>query len=892
MDEPITPPPPDLPDEQPHNTFTSDLDSDLQETEFGKVKHSNIVTEMQRSYLDYAMSVIVSRALPDVRDGLKPVHRRILYAMKDMGLEQPAKYVKCAKVVGEVLGKYHPHGDSSVYEALVRLAQDFTLRYPLVDGQGNFGSVDGDSAAAMRYTECRLSKISSYMLADIDKATVPTIDNFDNTIQEPTVLPSILPNLLLMGAEGIAVGMATKIPPHNLNEIGQAILASIKKSTTTLTEMRYINNDDSDPFANILNAKPQVPWETPIPDPQINFQSSISLDDLIEIIPGPDFPTAAYAFDKNIIRQVYATGKGSIPMRAKTDTEETKTGKTRIIVTELPYQVNKADLVAKIADLVRDRRIEGISDLRDESDRTGMRIVIELKKDAKPKSVLNQLYKHTPLQNNFPANIVALVDGTPQQLGLKQILHEYIRHRHTVVIKRSQFDLRNARYRAHILEGLKIALDHIDEIIKTIRASKDTDEARTNLINKFGLTEIQSNAILEMQLRKLSGLERQKIEDEYNEVMVSIQYLEGLLTNPEKITSVISDEIKELLKNFGDERRTKIIPHPLGDFNEEDLVPKQKTVVAITNSGYVKRLSPDVFRQQNRGGKGVSGMTTKTEDDISHVISAETHDHILFFTNKGRVFKLKVWELPEGSRISKGSAIVNLLNVEQGENVQSILTLNNEDFKDTSKFILLTTIKGTVKKTSLSDYMNIRTNGLIAIKLQDNDQLAKALATSGQDHLLLISHQGKSIRFSETDIRPTGRDTMGVIGMKLSNDDFVVGSEVITQTTDDHTTILVVMENGLGKKTPISQFPLQGRGGQGVKIANVTSKTGAVVSARLVNSNTEALLLTTKSAQIIKLPISNIPTLGRATQGVILMRPRAGDIISAVAILEKEIIEN
>ncbi len=895
------PPTPNSPENEglatPDITHSTINHENLISTAYGKILQASITGEMQRFYLDYAMSVIVSRALPDIRDGLKPVHRRILFAMKEMNLEPPARYVKSAKVVGEVMGKFHPHGDSAIYESIVRLAQDFSLRYPLVDGQGNFGSIDGDSAAAMRYTECRLAKIASTLVMDLDKATVPMSFNFDNTQQEPDVMPSLLPNLLLMGAEGIAVGMATKIPPHNLTEVCNGILATIKKSTSELTEMTYLGTDgEVDPFANILSAKPTVPWETPIPNPKVTFHSDITLDELITHIPGPDFPTSGYIFDQTIIRNVYATGKGSIPMRAKTDTEESKTGRTSIVVSELPYQVNKATLVAKIAELVRDKKVDGISDLRDESDRQGIRVVIELKKDAKPKAVLNQLYKHTQLQTNFPANIVALVDGTPQTVSLKQILTEYVKHRQVIIVRRSQFDLRNARYRAHILEGLKIALDHIDEIIKTIRASKDTDEAKNNLMSKFGLSEIQSVAILDMQLRKLSGLERKKIEDEYNEIMATIRHLEDLLMHPEKIITVISDEVKQLIKDFGDERRTKIVPHPLGDFNEEDLVPREKTVIAITNSGYVKRLQPQAFRQQKRGGKGVSGMTTKAEDDIAHIISAETHDHILFFTDKGKVFKLKVWELPEGSRTSKGSSLVNLLNIESTETVQSLLTLNNEQFQNKSQYVLLTTRKGTVKKTALSEYANIRVNGLIAINLKDDDKLVRALATQGKDHLLLVSYNGKSIRFSEEDIRATGRDTMGVIGMKLSSpDDYVVGCEVISsgmETLNPKPTILVVMENGLGKQTVISQFPLQGRGGQGVKIANVTAKTGHIVAARLVNQDSLELLITTKSAQVIKLPIKNVPTLGRATQGVILMRPRPNDFVTTAAVLEGEIIND
>lgn len=871
-------------------------------TPYGRIMSAPIIREMQRFYLDYAMSVIVSRALPDVRDGLKPVHRRILFAMyNDLNLAQPAKHVKCAKVVGQVLANYHPHGDAPVYESLVRLAQDFSLRYPLVDGQGNFGSIDGDSAAAMRYTECRLEKISSTLINDIDKNTVPMSDNFDATAKEPNVLPALLPNLLLMGAEGIAVGMATKIPPHNLTEVTNAILTTIKKGKTSVIEAdTTVVAEEDNEFINLLaESKPNVPWKTPIPNPKVGFDSNITIDELISIIPGPDFPTAGYIFDTDVIRAVYTTGRGSIPMRGKTDVEEIKGGKFQIIITELPYQVNKANLVAKIAELVKDKRIEGISDLRDESDREGIRVVVELKRDSNPKKVLNQLYKHTQLQTNFPANMVALVNGTPQLLNLKLILLEYIKHRQVVIIRRSQHDLHNARYRAHILEGLKIALDHIDEIIKTIRSSKDTETAKSNLMGKFGLTDIQAVAILDMQLRRLSGLERQKIEDEYKEVMALIDYLEGLLNNPERIADVIRDEVKKLRDDFGDERRTMVVPQPLGEFNEEDLIPNQTTIIALTDSGYVKRLDPAGFKNQRRGGKGITGMTTKEADDISHVRTASTHDFVLFFTNKGRVFKLRVYELPEGSRTAKGTSIVNLLNVGQDERVQSMLTLTPQDFLS-SKFIVLGTKQGLIKKTAVTEFANIRTSGIIAINLQDKDQLIGAQLSSGKDHIFIATYQGKSIRFAEADLRATGRDTMGVIGIKRgSKEDYAVTVLVFpaefTQPDDkrrkSYQNLLIVMEKGLGKQSPLKDFPLQSRGGQGVKVANITSKTGNLVGVHLITEEVTQLVITTKQAQIIRMLLRNIPVLSRPTQGVILMRPRPGDQVTAITTLGEEVAE-
>lgn len=807
---------------------------------------------MQKNFLDYAMSVIVSRALPDVRDGLKPVHRRILYAMHDMGLRASGKHKKSATVVGEVLGKYHPHGDSSVYDAMVRLAQEFSMRYPLVDGQGNFGSIDGDSPAAMRYTEAKMSRISEEMMADIEKETVDTSPNFDNSIQEPVFLPAKLPNLLLMGSDGIAVGMATKIPPHNLGEVVDA--------TTHLIE-----NPDA------------------------------TVDDLMQFVKGPDFPTHGYIYDAKAIAEVYATGRGRIVCRGKAEIEESKSGKSQIVITEIPYQVNKAEMVARIADLVHTKKIEGISDLRDESDREGIRVVIELKRDGKPKSILNNIYKHTSLQTTFPANFVALVEGTPRTIGLKEILVEYIKHRQLVIRRRSEFDLKQARARAHILEGLKIALDHLDAVIKTIRESKDSDEARTNLMSRFGLSELQATAILDMQLRRLAALERKKIEDEYKSIMEFIGWLEDLLAHPEKILGVIKTELAEIKEKYNDPRRTKVYKSAIGEFSEEDLIPSEDTVITVSATGYIKRQNPSVFRTQHRGGKGVTGMTTKDEDEVAHILSANTHDDLLFFTDKGRVFKVKVYDLPEGSRQAKGQAVVNLINITQDEKLQTLLNLGKGD---TTKHLLMATSRGTVKKSKLADFDNIRTSGIIAIKLEAGDSLKWVKPTTGTDQVLLVSRGGKSIRFIEEDVRPTARDTMGVRGIELKGDDYVVGMEVFPSTKEAPTDrrrktfedVLIITERGLGKRTSVRQWPLQKRGGQGVKAAQLTDKTGEIVACIGVDENVEQIVLTSKSAQVIKLPLKNIPQLGRDTQGVILMRfSTKSDKVAAVTYLDKEI---
>ncbi|MCL4397466.1 DNA gyrase subunit A [Patescibacteria group bacterium] len=809
----------------------------------GKILSSEITSEMESAYLDYAMSVIVSRALPDVRDGLKPVHRRIIYAMHKIGLHHSSKHAKSAAVVGEVLKNYHPHGDIPVYDALVRMAQDFSLRYPLIDGQGNFGSVDGDPPAAMRYTEARMAAVSDALLADIEKETVDFIPNYSNTDVEPVYLPALLPNLLLMGADGIAVGMATKIPPHNLGEVVDAICFLIDKG-----------------------------------------EENTTVEDLVQFIKGPDFPTGGIIYDQKEILAAYGTGKGKIVVRARTEIEEQSNGKSAIIVTEIPYQINKADLVARIADLVKDKKIEGISDLRDESDRRGMRIYIELKRDARPQAVLNNLFKHTELQTSYPVNIVALVDQTPQTLTLKMILEEFLKHRQNVVTRRSQFELKEAKAREHILEGLKIAVDHIDEVIDLIKKAASAEDAKTKLMAKYKLTDIQATAILDMQLRRLAALERQKIEDELAMVRETIAYLEDLLAHPEKIRKVIKDELQKLKEKYGDERRTKVIKGKVGEFSEEDLVPNDPMVVTLTKTGYVKRLSPSSYRAQARGGKGVTGMATKEEDEIEHLVSASAHDNILFFTNKGKVYQTKVYELPEAGRTAKGQAIVNIINTAQGEAVQSVLSYpNTPNIPNAPKYVFLATRRGTVKKTPIEDFANIRKNGLTAIKLEDNDELVWAKLTSGNDEIILVTHDGKSIRFAEKQAKPQGRDTIGVRGIKLAKEDYVVGMECAHDGD-----LLVVSEKGIGKRTEMKQFPKQGRGGMGVKAMQITPKTGKLVTARAIDDNIDQLILTSAKGIVIKLPLVSVPRLSRATQGVILMRfSDSSDHLAAVATLEK-----
>lgn len=866
--------------------------------DIGKIQNTEITTELSKSYLDYAMSVIVARALPDVRDGLKPVHRRILYAMHLMGLHYTGSpTTKSAKVVGEVLGKYHPHGDTAVYDAMVRLAQTFSMRYPLVHGQGNFGSVDGDSAAAMRYTEVKLAKISDMMLTDMEKETVDFTDNFDATLKEPVFLPAILPNLLLMGSEGIAVGMATKIPPHNLSEVVDAIAATIKSGRVISEGTAHKDQTDFviKKIELVASGQSKALSEVEVDPSSISFESDIELEELTNIVPGPDFPTGGAIYDANSLKEVYATGRGRIVVRGIAEITEGAKGKTQIIITELPYQVNKAELVAKIAELVKDKKVVGISDLRDESDKDGMRVVVDLKRDAKPKSVLNNIYKHTRLQSSFPANIVALVDGTPHTLNLKQILSEFIKHRQKVVTRRTIFDLTEAKKRAHILEGLKIALDNLDAVIKTIRESKTQDDAKKNLIERFKLSEIQATAILDMQLRRLAALEREKIEKEYEEIEKLIDQLISILRDPQKVLDIIVSELSDLKEKYGDARRTKIYKSALGEISEEDLVAKEETLITITKTGYIKRLSASSYRAQRRGGKGVIGMTTKEEDEIEHILSASTHDNLLFFTNRGRVFGTKAWEIPETSRQAKGQALVNLLNLESGEEIRSVLPLSKESG---IKNLIMATKAGLIKKTNISEFENLRSSGLIAIKLKADDQLISVHPTRGEDHIILLTKDAKSIRFPEANVRPMGRATTGVTGIKMEANDELIGMDVFpgkeTIPADKRKKyfrdILTIAEKGLGKRTPIHLFPIQKRAGKGVKAAIVTDKTGDLKTAAMVTRNIDQVIITSKMGQVIKLPLKNIPQLGRATQGVILMRfADKGDSVAAAAVLEKAV---
>ncbi len=805
------------------------------------LKMRSLSKEMEESYLDYAMSVIVSRALPDVRDGLKPVHRRILYAMHGLGLRSSASFRKSAAVVGEVLGKYHPHGDSAVYESMVRMAQDFSLRYPTVRGQGNFGSIDGDSAAAMRYTEAKLEKISDEMLADIDKETVNWNDNYDGRYKEPYVLPSKIPQLLLNGTTGIAVGMATSIHPHNLGEIIDGVI-------------HLIDNPEA------------------------------TIDDLMEFIKGPDFPTAGKIYDIEAIKQAFVTGRGGITMRARAEIEERKGGKYAIVITEIPYQVNKASLVEKIANLVRDKKIVGISDIRDESNKDGIRIVIELKRDSFPKKILNQLYKLTLMQTNFNMNMIALVDGIqPRLLNLKQVLEYFIIHRQEVITRRTQFELKVAKKRAHILEGLQIAIDNIDAVIETIKKSETKEKAHEALMKKFKLSEKQATAILEMRLQTLAGLERKKIEDEYKEKLALINKLESILKDPKEILKIIKEELAEIKEKYADERRTEIVPQGLGKFSDRDTIPNEPMIVILSKEGYVKRVPPSTFRAQHRGGKGIVGVTTKEEDEIMIIRHAKNHDNSLFFTNKGRVFQLPVYEIPQTSRQAKGQPIVNLLQLGEGEVVTAMLIVKD---KLKGESLMMATRNGTIKKTAVSEFKNVRRNGLIAIRLRDKDSLEWVREVSKENEVVIVTRNGKSIRFNEKDIRPIGRASMGVRGIKLKDKDRVVEMDVVS---DPQAVLFVLMENGLGKSTKVSSYRLQSRGGTGVKTAQVTNKTGHVVGAKIIEPHHEGdIILISKKGQLIRMNLKDIPTQGRATQGVYLMRLKGGDKVSNLSVIRTD----
>ncbi len=805
-----------------------------QERRDGKIIEKDIEHEMREAYISYAMSVIVSRALPDVRDGLKPVHRRILYAMHEDGITADKPYRKCANTVGSVLGRYHPHGDSSVYDAMVRLAQDFTMRYPLIDGHGNFGSVDGDSPAAMRYTEARMSKISQYMLSDIEKNTVDFMPNYDDRLQEPTVLPARIPALLVNGSSGIAVGMATNIPPHNLREVVDGII-------------KIIDED------NVTN------------------------EDLMQIIKGPDFPTGATILGIEGIKQAYTTGKGKITMRAEAEIEEMSGNRQRILVTSLPYQVNKAKLVKNISDLVKEKKVEGISEVRDESDRKEKtRVVIELKRDANAQVILNQLYKHTQMQETFGAIMLALVDGEPKILTLKEMLECYINHRKEVVLRRTKFDLDKALARAHILEGLKIALDNIDEVIEIIRSSYDDPKER--LMERFGLSDVQAQAILDMRLKTLSGLQREKIEEEYNELMKLIAHLKDILNSERLVFDIIKEELIEIKNKFGDERKTKIVAAD-GEFVVEDLIKEEQTVVALTHFGYIKRMPIDTYKSQRRGGKGITGIATREEDFVKQIFTASTHDTILFFTNKGKLYKLRGFEIPEAGRTAKGTAIVNLLSLDPGEKVSAVIPIQN--FAE-GKYLLMATKHGLIKKTALTEYNSSRKTGLQGITLKEEDELIAVRLTDGQDNIVLVSRNGMCITFDEKDVRPIGRVSQGVIGIRLDDDDELIGMESVI--AGGKATLLAITENGFGKRTELDEYRVQIRGGKGVITYKITQKTGKLVGVRIADDNDDVMLIT-DTGTIIRLKVKDISVLGRSTQGVTLMRTTDGGKVVSIETL-------
>ncbi|UFJ40458.1 DNA gyrase subunit A [Brevibacillus humidisoli] len=790
----------------------------------------DISQEMRSSFIDYAMSVIVSRALPDVRDGLKPVHRRILYAMHDMGLTPDKAFRKSAHVVGEVMANYHPHGDSAIYETMVRLAQNFNIRYTLVEGQGNFGSVDGDPAAAMRYTESRLSKLALELLRDIEKETVDFTPNYDGHKEEPVVLPSRFPNLLVNGASGIAVGMATNIPPHNLGEVIDGVTAMIDNPNITIQE-------------------------------------------LMQIIKGPDFPTAGEILGRSGIRKAYETGRGSIVMRAKTLIEE-ENGKARIIVTEIPYQVNKARLVEKIAELVREKKIDGITDLRDESDRKGMRIVIELRRDVIPKVVLNNLFKHTQMQSTFGVNMLALVEGRPRVLNLRDLVYHYLEHQRVIIRRRTEYDLRQAEARAHILEGLRIALDHIDEIISLIRASQTTEEAREGLMSQFGLSYDQAQAILDMRLQRLTGLEREKIENEYQELLAKINEYRAILADEGKIYAIVREEMNEIKAKFADERRTRITINE-DSIEDADLIPEEDVVITLTHSGYIKRLPVSTYRSQKRGGRGVQGIGTREDDFVEHLHITNSHDYIMFFTNKGKVYRLKGYEIPDLSRTAKGTPIINLIQIEKGEHVSTVIPVK-EFRKD--RYLFFATKKGVVKKTELSAYENVRKVGLFAINLREDDELIGVRFTDGDQEIIMGTKKGMSVRFREEDVRTMGRGATGVKGITLDPDDDVIDMDVVKENAD----VLIVTAKGYGKRTPIAEYRLQSRGGKGIKTHNVTERSGQVVGLKVVESD-EDLMIVTTTGIIIRLEVKGISTMGRYTQGVKLIRLAENEEVGSVA---------
>ncbi|MEJ9230130.1 DNA gyrase subunit A [Peribacillus butanolivorans] len=812
----------------------------MSENERSGVKEINISTEMRTSFLDYAMSVIVSRALPDVRDGLKPVHRRILYAMNDLGMTSDKPFKKSARIVGEVIGKYHPHGDSAVYETMVRMAQPFNYRYMLVDGHGNFGSVDGDQAAAMRYTEARMSKISMELLRDLNKDTVNYQDNYDGSEREPAVMPARFPNLLVNGSSGIAVGMATNIPPHQLGEVIDGVLALSKNPDITIPE-------------------------------------------LMEFIPGPDFPTAGLILGRSGIRKAYETGKGSIIQRARVEIEEKSNGKQVILVKEIPYQVNKARLIEKIAELARDKKIEGITDLRDESDRNGMRIVMELRKDVNANVLLNNLYKHTAMQTTFGINLLALVDGQPKVLNLKQCLHYYLEHQQVVIRRRTEFELRKAEARAHILEGLRIALDNLDAVITLIRGSQTTDIAREGLMTQFSLSEKQAQAILDMRLQRLTGLEREKIEDEYQALMALIAEYKAILADEEKVLEIIREELLEIKERFNDKRRTEITLVGFESLEDEDLIPEENIIVTLTHNGYIKRLPATTYRSQKRGGRGIQGMGTNADDFVGHLLTTSTHDTLLFFTNKGKVYRSKGYEIPEYGRTAKGLPLINLLEVDKGEWVNAIIPV--KEFVD-DWYLFFTTRHGISKRTPLSSFANIRNNGLIALGLREDDELISVRLTNGEKQIIIGTKAGMMIRFPETDVRTMGRTAAGVKGISLRADDEVVGMEILEENEE----VLIVTKNGYGKRTSAEEYRIQSRGGKGIKTCNVTEKNGELIAVKTVTGEEEDLMLITAAGVLIRMEVEGISKTGRNTQGVKLIRLESADneYVSTVAIVGRE----
>lgn len=853
----------------------------------------DIVSELKQSYIDYAMSVIVSRALPDVRDGLKPVQRRIMYSMYSSGILPSTPYKKVARIVGDVMGKYHPHGDASVADALVRMAQDFSMRYTLVDGQGNYGSIDGDPAAAMRYIEARLEKLGHEMLKGVEE-TVDFGPNYDGNEIEPQVLPAAVPNLLLNGGEGIAVGMATKIPPHNLNELVGALVKMVDNGNSW--DFNELSDSKVD-YKEVLKRREEI---ANLPKNRFHrFNTQLEVKDLLTEIKGPDFPTGGHIYNAKSISAVYETGRGAVLMRGVSEIEEIKGGKFRIIITQLPYQVNKAMLITKIAQLYKDKKIEGISDLRDESNKQGIRIVIELKKDAKPKTVQNQLYKYTELQKNFNVNMLALVNNEPRLLSLKEVLELFLTHRQEIVIRRSEYDLAKTREREHILAGLMIALDHLDEVINLIRRSKDADTAKSELMSQFKLSDIQAQAILDMQLRRLAALERQKIEDEYKEVLKRIEDLLFILNTPSKVLEIIKAELLDVKERFGDNRKTKVFKGDVDEFSEEDLISKEQTFVTISAQGYIKRVKEDTYKAQKRGGVGVKAATTKDEDSVRHVFSCSTHDEILFFSNLGKVYSLKVYDIPEASRIAKGIPLVNLANLSQGELITSVLTRSSsgaildeeilqegEEKRESQgknyKYLFMATKKGTVKKTEIKEFDNIRSNGLIAIALTNDDELIWVKPTTGESEIILVTKEAKSIHFKEEDVRETGRASQGVRGIKLKSSDEVISMDVVRSKEEF---MLTISENGFGKITQLEQFTVQNRGGSGIFAAKVNSKTGNLVIARILDHPQKELLIISAKGQAVRIPTNELPLRNRQTSGVTLMRVKDGDKVTAATII-------